>query len=203
MNDASTTASTETLLQQSTHPDLPHPTIPEIVTLNAPTNMEILSDLNLSHAHIAEINTAINNFRLPSQSTTTQKACTELVDPLVIAPSNLGQIVSPDLQVHDNFLGDAPVAHVLDIKGKLGSKKLLDLTRGTWKRLGPTKHISTEKETILPCAGPKCKLEEMVIPNDMSVDKKQKLAEEESAMAWTIPDNMGSALTAWQHHRVQ
>lgn len=197
------TTSTETLLQQSIHPDLPHPTIPETVTHNAPTNMEIFSNLNLSHAHITEINTAINNFPLPSQSTTTQKACTELVDPLVITLANLGQIVSPDLRVHDNCLVDALVVHVLDIKGMLGLKKLLDLTQGTWKRLGPTKHISTDKETILPCAGPKRKPEEMVIPDGMSLDKKQKLAEEESAMARTIPDNMGSVVAAWQHRRVQ
>ena len=43
----------------------------------------------------------------------------------------------------------------------------------------------------------------MGVLDDMSLDKKQKLAEEESAMAQTITDNTGSAVATWQHRRVQ
>ena len=43
----------------------------------------------------------------------------------------------------------------------------------------------------------------MGVLDDMSLDKKQKLAEEESAVARTIPDNMGSAMATWQHRQVQ
>ena len=62
---------------------------------------------------------------------------------------------------------------------------------------------SSRTNTILSCAGPKCKPEEMGVLDDMSLDKKQKLAEEESAMARTITDNMGSAMATWQHRQVQ
>jgi len=62
---------------------------------------------------------------------------------------------------------------------------------------------TSRTNTILPCAGPKCKPEEMGVSNDMSLDRKQKLAEEESAMARTITDNMGLVVAAWQHRRVQ
>ena len=62
---------------------------------------------------------------------------------------------------------------------------------------------TSRTNTILPCARSKCKPKEMGVLDDMSLDKKQKLAEEESAMARTITDNMGSAVATWQHRQVQ
>ena len=49
------TACTETPVSKSTPTDMAIPTNPELVTLHFPTNMEILSDLNLFNAHITEI----------------------------------------------------------------------------------------------------------------------------------------------------
>uniref|UniRef100_A0A7N2LCU4 DUF4283 domain-containing protein n=1 Tax=Quercus lobata TaxID=97700 RepID=A0A7N2LCU4_QUELO len=123
---ASTTAATTDPVRQSNHPDSSPPTISKIAMQKAPTNMEILLDSNLFHAHIAEIDNAINNFPLTPQSTVTQKEGLKSVDPPERNPSNLRQAVSPNPGLHDTHLVDAPIKHVLDIKSMTGLKRLMD-----------------------------------------------------------------------------
>ena len=114
------------------------------------------------------------------------------MDPPESNPSNLRQAVSSDLGLHDTHLVDAPLAHVLDIKSMIGPTRLMDPIQGTWKRLGPSKNKTMDQEAILPCVGPKRKPEEMCKLDDITLEKKQKLAEEDSTMARTITDNMES-----------
>ena len=153
MFGVSTTAATAKPVQQSNHPDSSPPTILETATQNASTNMEILSDSNLFHAHIAEIDNAINNFPLTPQSTVTQKEGLKSVDPPESNPSNLRLTISPDLGLHDTHLVGALVAHVLDIKSMTWPKRLLDLIQGTWKRLGPSKNKTTNQEVFYHVLG--------------------------------------------------
>nr|POF25123.1 hypothetical protein CFP56_36886 [Quercus suber] len=152
---ASTTTATANPVRQPNQPDTCPPTNPETAAQNAPTNMEILSDPNLFHAHIAEIDNAINNFPLKPQSTVTQEESLKSVAPPESYPSNLRQVVSSDLGEHDTHLVDAPVAHVLDIQSMTGPKRLLDPIQGTWKRLGPSKNKTTDQVAFLQCVGPK------------------------------------------------
>ena len=130
-----------------------------------------------------EIDNVINNFPLTPQSTVTQKEGLKSVDPPESNPSNLQQAVSTNPGLHDTHLIYAPVEHVLDIKSMTWPKRLMDPIQGTWKRLGPSKNKTTAQEVFLPCVGPKRKPEEMCKSDDITLEKKQKLADEDSTMA--------------------
>lgn len=138
-----------------------------------------------------------------AQSTATQKEGLKSMDPPESNPSNLRQVVSQDPGLHDTHLVDAPVEHVLDIKSMTRPKRLMYPIQGTWKRLGPSKNKTTAQQVFLPCVGPKRKPEEMCKSDDITLEKKQKLAEEDSTMARTITNNMESVVAASQHRRVQ
>ena len=137
--------------------DISLPINPPIVTPRILTNLEILSDNNLFNTHIADIDATITHLPNPSQSTIPHKEIPNSMDPPTITLSSQMTTFPTEPQDQDNCLIDTPVTHVLDFNHipLHGSKKALDPSQGTWKRLGPPKPVLDNSNSCLSLSGPK------------------------------------------------
>lgn len=170
----------------------------ESVTLQSPTNMEILVDLNLFSMHIAEIDNDVKKFLNTSQSTISHKVGMDSEDPLAPCSPNLVHPIIPAVQVSTSCLTDTQTKHMLDSEHLHinGPKIVLEPAKGTWKRIGPLKPVLDTKTTTLPSTGPKRKTEDISTMHDSSFDKKQKLDEEGKSLGKIMANNLGPVVAA-------
>ena len=182
-----------------------------------PTHKQILSDQNLSDTYLTYLDHDLNcnphsnitnplpqlahapntdfqkNSFCPNKSTVPSTENTEIL------PTTQPNISCP---THISDPPKAPESTTTPTYHTVPEK--IEPLHGTWYRIGPpreTMNTSTSSETVL---GPKRKQQDSLSIDDSPTNKKHKLLEMEAkSLGKLMVENLGSAVAAWQHHRMQ
>ena len=180
-----------------------------------PTNKEILSDPDLFHAHITDIDLALNSSPNQNPMTPTTQLAHD-PKPETHALSNNPKSTIPHKESsnfeetshqYDQRTIIAPKSHDSQhdahTSTHLNTIPTLGPKLATWRRIGPpTPHaMESSNEPIL---GPKRKSQALDTQNTIFTQKKHRTLEDEAkVLGKLMADNLGSAVAARQHRREQ
>ena len=184
---------------------------------HTPTNLEILSNQDLFHAHITEIDQDINYHPIsnpypipnPMQVSESHPRAPDIIS---ISEPSKSTFPRKDITTSvgtQNLTSITPAPHIsnshLDANANpsCNTKSLVGPKIGTWRRLGPPAHAMDTSEKNEQVLGPKRKCEDTDPNIAILTEKKQRLNDEAKALGKLMADNLGSAVAATQHRRTQ